>query len=114
MFTTNCLAYSNLTAELRQQQECFGVTLRDPDHTEMHVTLSYTQTKTLTEGLLAMLSQVSLKDVAEKDCGHIVGDMTVTFVLPQEKANQQEGGEEPCRQNILSARTEAAFLFKSA
>ena len=49
MFISNCFAYSDISAELRQQQECFTIALKDPGRADLHLTLSYPQAKMLAD-----------------------------------------------------------------
>ncbi|MEN6565531.1 MAG: hypothetical protein ABFC57_04460 [Veillonellales bacterium] len=114
MYLSHCFAYTHITAEIRQQQDCVVMELKDENRTDLQVTLSYLQAKTLAEGLSAVTNQASLTEVLATKCGFILGDMTVHFVLPIEKENQQEGEEQKCRQNILPAPTAELSLSKSA
>ncbi|MEN6412825.1 MAG: hypothetical protein ABFC84_08680 [Veillonellales bacterium] len=114
MFLSHCFAYTHIAAEIRQQQDCVAIELKDENRTNLQITFSYLQAKTLAEGLSAMTSQASLTEVLAPKCGFILGDMAVHFVLPIEKENQQEGEEQRCRPNILPAPTAEPSLSKSA
>jgi hypothetical protein len=115
MYVTDCFAYTDILAELRQNEETFMVALKAPHDIDIHLTLNYTQVKVLAEGLLAMANQASIKELLETPYDHILGDIIVKLdLLEANEVTNEEGEEERCQQNILSVQTEERSLSETA
>jgi hypothetical protein len=115
MYVTDCLAYTDIIAELRQNEETFMLSLKAPHDIDIHLTLNYTQVKVLAEGLLALVNQASIKELLETPYDHILGDITVKLdLLEANEVDNKEGEEERCQPHILSAQTEERSLSETA
>jgi hypothetical protein len=115
MYVTDCFAYTDILAELRQSEETFMVALKAPHDIDIHLTLNYTQVKVLAEGLLALANRAPIKELLETPYDHILGDITVKLdLLEANEVDNKEGGEERCQPNILSAQTEERSLSEIA
>lgn len=115
MYVTDCLAYTDIIAELRQNEETFMVALKAPHNIDIHLTLNYTQVKVLAEGLLALANQAPIEGLLETPYDHILGDITVKLdLLEANEVDNKEGEEERCQQNSLSVQTEERSLSETA
>ncbi|MDU2064651.1 MAG: hypothetical protein E6713_07380 [Sporomusaceae bacterium] len=95
-----CLAYDSLQADLKTYQGCFMITLHTEQEERLHVTLSYTQTKELADGLSQLLSTMVLQSVGDPDKASLFGDLVIQFLSEKE--------EELCQPINLSVRMENA------
>ncbi|WP_094607194.1 hypothetical protein SPSIL_057990 [Sporomusa silvacetica DSM 10669] len=115
MFISDCFAYTDIAAELRQHKETFVVTLKAKNDTNINLTLNYLQIKVLADGLRAIVNQAPLKEFVETNSGNLLGDIKVKWDIVQaNEVQHKEGEEELCQQNILSAQMEEASLSKTA
>lgn len=115
MFITNCFAYDDIEADLRQCNEIFILALKDPSDNAMHLSLSYSQVKLLAEGMLIMLAQVCVKELIDSEYNHLTGGMGVKISLLEQSASDEEEGEETiCQQPSLSVPMEPVSLSKIA
>jgi hypothetical protein len=110
MFITDCFAYTDITAELRQHKETFVLAVKSQNDIELHLTLNYLQTKVLAEGLLTMINQASLKEFLETKSSHILGDMKIKLDLLQSNEINKEEVEAISQQDVLSAQTDKTTL----
>lgn len=114
MFIANCLAYTDINAELSRQDESFTINVRSHQDTDISLTLNYLQVKVLAEGLLALIGQAPLGEVAE-NTKHPAGNIQLTFYIAFDDENDSLKEEEAaCRPQPLSARTEMKPLFQTA
>ncbi len=115
MFITNCFAYTDIEADLRQCSEIFILALKDPADNAIHLSLNYSQVKQLAEGMLTMLTQVRVKELIDSEYKHLTGGMGVKISLSEQSASDDEEGEETiCRQANLSVPMEPVSLSKTA
>lgn len=115
MFISECLAYEDITAELRQYKNNFMITLSGGNGIEISLTLNYLQMKVLSDGIRAMVTQSQLKEFQESDTSNILGDITVMLDIAQAEEVCNENGEGAiCQPDILPALTDEASLSKIA
>ena len=112
MYMHQCLAYKNLQGELRLVEDTISVAIKTESDTTS-VTLSYTQLKALSDGIVALLQQVTVEDLMKGGPWPISGDMTMTICLERAE-NAETEVSEPCRQQPFTVQTEDVLLSKSA
>ena len=112
MYMHQCLAYKNLQGELRLVEDTISVAIKTEGDTTS-VMLSYMQLKALSDGIAALLQQVTVEDLMKGGPWPISGDMTMTICLEREKSAEKEVSE-PCRQQPFTVQTEDVLLSKSA
>ena len=101
MFITECLAYTDISAELTQQDGNFVVTIRAKG-SDILLTLNFLQTRVLAEGLLTLTGQARLDELAEATSKHVVGDIKLSFSCSTDNedmdtdSNSQTKGEKAC------------------
>ena len=111
MYFHQCLAYENIQGELRIVDDVVAVDLKT-NNAVTGVMLSYTQLKTLSDGILSLLGKISVENLLSVGKIPVSGDMTITFNVPEETNNKEDISL--CQQQLLSAQTENACLSKSA
>lgn len=120
MFITDCLAYTDISAELTQQDDSFIVTIRANKGSDISLTLNFLQARVLAEGLLTLTGQARLDEITEATSKHVVGDIKLSFSYSTDNedmdtdSNSQTKGEKACQLQPLSAPTEMKHLFKTA
>lgn len=85
MIISTCLAYTDLNAEFRQQDETFVVALRSRDADGLLLTLSYPQVQSLAEGLLFTLGQADAETLLKSKHNYLFGDMTIQTISSEMK-----------------------------
>jgi|GEM_PF-2250376 len=116
MFITDCLAYTDISVELTQQDEIFIVSMKANKGTDISITLNYLQVKLLAEGLLAITGQAKLNELTKDTSKYATGDIKLSLYCStnDEIENSYEKGETLCQQQPLSVLTEKKHLFKTA
>lgn len=116
MIITHCYAYSDMIADLNQySSDTFTIALKGQGEGSIHLTLSYSQAKSLSEGISTMLSHVRVKEITSSAHGQLAGDMSLNLKLPEDNTeNDEEGGEPECQPPSLSVLMETVYLSKIA
>ena len=112
MYMHQCLAYKTLQGELRLVEDTISVAIKTESDTTS-VTLSYTQLKAFSDGIVSLLQQVTVEDLIKGGSWPISGDMALNVCLEREKSKETEVSE-PCRQQLSTVLTEDVLLSKSA
>ncbi len=113
MLIMDCFSYMDITAELSQYEGVLAVKFKTETDTTINLTFNYMQTKVLADGLLAMIHRMQVKDIVEARTNHLLGDIKVEFRTQEDQIYKNEGGNEACQLNILSAQQEVEFLSKN-
>lgn len=113
MLINDCLAFTDITAELYQGKGTFILTIKTPDKHSFSLVFNYVQTKALSDGLMTIINRGSLKGLLESKFNDILGDVEVKMDVLQEN-DEREGARETCRQNTSFVLTEDAALSKTA
>lgn len=79
MLVTDYWAYTDIIAELSQNEETLVITLKGKQDTDINLTLNYLQTKVLAENLLTIVNQIQLQDVDNSRFQYSLGDIKVIF-----------------------------------
>ncbi|HWR08531.1 hypothetical protein [Sporomusa sp.] len=95
MFMIECIAHTDVSAELSQQQENFLVTLKTGRAVDICLILNYLQVKVLAKGLLALIAQAKLHELSNTDTNNQLGGMDVTFAINTPENYSKERGEVP-------------------
>ncbi len=108
--TTECLAYTDITVEVSQQQDAFLLSLQADDTVSIRLILNYLQVKTLADALLALACRGKLQDFLDTKYDFLFGDIRVKLDIGEEEAGGE--GEKACRPNTSSARMVLRYLLK--
>lgn len=84
MFTTECMVYQDITAELRVMEDSFVLTLRKENQDAVSLVFSYTQMQVLGKSIQSFIRQVSIQPLFAADFYFCIGGMEVQFILDDE------------------------------